>query len=166
MNNLTCCGRVVTIPRIKLIPLNDLTISVCTFVIALYEGLRDESEEYDDTSIDFIECIAFSEVANFICNHFLVGSKVILSGKLKNYRFEDINRTKHFTQIYLVNHAEYGDSSSVIKKIRESDKSLEASIDANMKSTFDIFTRICESGFLCVDEESYYRLALSSQIIY
>ena len=166
MNNFNCCGRIVSMPRSRLIPIDDMMVSVCTFTVAMYDGITDDTKEYDDASIDYIECIAFSDVAKFICEHFFLGAKVLLSGKLKNYCFEDGNKTKHFTQVFLVNHTEYGDTLSAYKKFRGVDKAADASIEANIGNTLERFKEISKNGFLCIDEESYYRLALSSQIMY
>jgi single-stranded DNA-binding protein len=164
MNNAVLGGRICTVPKIRLIRLSDKSINVCSFVLAVVDGVYDagDGKALENKNLDFFECISFADVATMINNNFVKGCKILLSGKFKNFCFADCNKTRHFTQVYVIDHVEFGDTESAFKKDRGNNRTVECMIEANLKDVFNAYSDVVASGFLCVDEEDYYRLAFNS----
>lgn len=156
MNVVILNGRLFTLPKISFLQITDSrSIMACKFVISVKEqkmqfGPVGEENTDVERNIDFFECIAFGEAASLLNRHFCKGEKVIIRGQVKNFTFHDANRTPHFTNIIVVEQVEHGDSGSI-----------DISIAADMKETDTIFKEICRAGFLCVDEDDYYKIATS-----
>lgn len=164
MNVSIYSGRVCSVPQLKIIRLGDERVCVCKYVIAVFENSFDYNAEsdkdaYEEGKVDFFECIAFRDAAQMINDNFVKGSKISVMGKMKNHRFEDANLTKHFTNIFLVQQAEFGDTLSAMTKMSGKKKNPELSIVSDLKELEQLFTKVCESGFLCVDENDYYNIA-------
>jgi single-stranded DNA-binding protein len=121
----------------------------------------DDSFENTKRNVDFFECISFGAVASMINGSFVKGCKVILTGKFKNYCFYDCNKTRHFTQVFVISRIENGDTASSFEK-NVGSKSMEKTIEADLKDIYDSFDEVVKSGFVCVDEDDYYRLAFNS----
>lgn len=160
MNNIILSGRVCSIPKIKLLPIEGRSIGMCVFTIVVSDfSFCDEENENKKT--DYFECVAFDAVAQQISVNFTKGSKIIVKGKMQNHFFTDVNQTKHFTQILVIEHAEFGDTESVFDKNNKK-KPLDMVIAAEMKDVFKHYRSACENGFLCIDEEEYYKIAMSN----
>ena len=78
------------------------------------------------------------------------------------YDYFECVATKHFTQVFIIEQAEYGDTETVFDKNNSKKKSLELVIAADMKEISELYCKVCENGFLCIDEEDYYRIAMSN----
>lgn len=165
MNNMILGGRVCSIPKIKVLQLEDQSISICTFTLAVVDGvfeLNGNEGVYSDGKVDFFQCIAFGNSAQMINANFIKGSKIICKGKMKNHFFEDTNRTKHFTQALVVDQAEFGDTEAVFSKYSGRKKPMELSIVSDLKEICKLYESICSKGFLCIDEDEYYKIAISN----
>ena len=101
MNSVVLSGRVCTIPKIKLLQVADKPVSMCVFTIAVADGVfaADNQALLDESNIDYFECVAFDEAAIMINANFVKGSKIICRGRMKNHVFDDVNGTKHFTNV-------------------------------------------------------------------
>jgi hypothetical protein len=167
MNTAILSGRICTVPTLSLIELDGRQVCACKYVIAVCNSLTDypqdnSSDSYKDGNVDFFECVAFSAAAKMINQNFAKGSKIICRGKMRNHRFEDANMAKHFTNIFLVEGVEYGDTEAVLSKFMGKKKPLEISIASDLRELDDLFARICQAGFLCVDESDYYNIAIAN----
>ena len=165
MNNVVMGGRICTIPKIRVLHLGGTSVSICTFTIAIADtkfDFQNMNDKYSESSVDYIECITFNDVASMVNQNFVKGSKIICSGKLKNHYFEDANCTKHFTQVFLVSCAEFGDTEAVFNKYSEKKKKAEMSIVSDLKEIDDLFKEVCSHGYLCVDEDDYFKLAMNN----
>ena len=162
MNISILAGRLCTVPQLSLIQLEGKTVCACKFVIAVCDGLFDYSEQqsYEDGKVDFFQCVAFENAARMINANFVKGSKIMCTGKIKNHHFEDVNRTKHYTDIFLAQQAEFGDTESVMSKFSGKKKSPEMSIISDLRELESIFEKMCKDGFLCIDENDYYNIAM------
>lgn len=162
MNSVVLSGRVCTIPKIKLLQVADKPVSMCIFTIAVVDGVfaANDSELLDESNIDYFECVAFGEAAIMINANFVKGSKIICKGKMKNHVFDDVNGTKHFTNVFLAEQAEFGDTAAAFEKGGGKKKSIELSVVSDLKMIFNTYKKVCENGFLCIDEEDYYKIAM------
>lgn len=164
MNVSIYTGRVCSVPQLKIIRIGDERVCVCKYVLAVFENPFDynsatDCNSFEEGKVDFFECIAFSDAAQMINDNFVKGSKISVVGKMKNHRFEDANMTKHFTNIFLTQQAEFGDTPSVMAKMAGKKKNPELSIMSDLRELEQLFNKVCESGFLCVDENDYYNIA-------
>ena len=160
MNMVILNGRLCTIPKITFITINGENICCCKFVVAVEDSqisLSDSSDKYCRT--DFFECIAFDQTAKMIGDNFVKGSKIVLSGKMKNFIFKDSNNTVHCTDIVLVNTVEFGDTSSALNGLTSANGKLDTSITSDLRQMDRHFKDICDKGFLCIDEDDYYNIA-------
>ena len=163
MNNMILSGRICTIPKIKLLQLEGKSVSMCVFTISVAEMLGENVDSASESpGHDFFECVAFENSARLINSNFVKGSKIICRGKMRNHIFADANQTKHFTQVFVIEQVEYGDTESVFDKNSTKGKPLELIIAADMKEVMKLYNKVCENGFLCIDEEDYYRVAMSN----
>lgn len=162
MNDTIMSGRVCTVPKLLILPLGEKSVCICKFVIAVCDGLSDyqSGRHYEPGKVDFFECVAFDAAAQMVNDNFVKNSKIICRGKMKNHHFEDANKTKHFTNIFLVEYAEFGDTESVFEKNAGKKKALEMSVVADLNELNQIFDTVCEHGFLCIDETDYYNIAI------
>ena len=144
MNMTVLSGRVCTIPKIKLLQIEEQQVSICLFTVAIVDGVfATQDYKMEETNIDYFECVAFGEAAIMINANFVKGSKIICKGRMKNHIFNDVNGTKHFTNVF------------VVRK-----KSIELSVVSDLQMLFNTYKKVCENGFLCIDEEEYYKIAM------
>lgn len=161
MNYTITSGRMCEVPVVSILPLkvngSVKQLFVCKFVIAVpEEGIADKKK------YNFFECIAFENTARKINQVFQKGAKITLMSKLVNHNFKDSNNTLHFTNILLVEHAEFGDTESSINKMNLDVKLPDFSVFADLEEMERAFNAVCEQGFLCIDENHYYNIASSN----
>lgn len=162
MNKIILNGRLCTIPKISVIPIDGGTISTCKFTVAVCENVLEEiidEEAASGIDFDYFECIAFDRAARSISSNFVKGSKIFLTGKAKNFVFQDSNNTLHCTYVVLVDAAESGDAFSTLSQQIVHNKSLDLSIASDLKRADQKFKSMCEKGFLCINEDDYYNIA-------
>jgi single-stranded DNA-binding protein len=158
MNLMTLGGTVCTLPKIKLLNIgNEYSVGMCVFSVATIS----ENDKGESIS-DFFECVAFGDVAKFIYKNFVQGAKIICSGTMRNHFWNDSNDTKHFTNVMVISHAEFGDTDSVFHKYNGKKKSIALSIDADINEIYRLYQGVCEKGFLCIDEDDYYKIAMAN----
>lgn len=161
MNQIMISGRVFNIPKLRIIQIDGRRLTVCNFTVAVTNGIE-ENDDYKASNIDFFECICFDEAAMQINANFMKGSKITCSGSVKNHFFEDANKTRHFTNVLLLSYVEFGDTASAFyistNKKKQTDKAIILSYD-KIAALFDL---MCEKGYLCIDEDEYYRLAMNN----
>ena len=80
---------------------------------------------------------------------------------IKNHFHEDCNGTKHFTQILVLSQVEYADSTSAFDKNADKRKAMDLSIHSNLDDVLAVYKMIVSHGYLCLDEDEYYRIAMS-----
>ena len=165
MNISVLAGRLCTVPQLSIISLEGKTVCACKFVIAVCDGIFDYEDDVKKRSIDekadFFQCVAFVKAASMINGNFMKGSKIICTGDFRNHKFEDANGTKHFTNIFLVHQAEFGDTEAVIKKFMGKKKSPEMTIISDLRELENAYESACNEGFLCLDENDYYKIAMN-----
>jgi len=160
MNISMVSGRLVTIPKINIIQLGNESIALCCFTIAAIDGVFCETtKDLENENVDFFECVAFNECAKSIAENFIKGSKIICRGRMKNHNFTDYNGTKHFTQVFVIESIEPGDTESSLKKVTSKPKRVDLNVISDIKDIYYIFSNVCENGYLCIDENDYYKLA-------
>ena len=66
--------------------------TITPFCIAVQRNYKNAQGKYD---ADFIDCIAFEKVGDFVRNYFHKGDPIIVSGELQTNIYEDKNGAKH-----------------------------------------------------------------------
>lgn len=160
MNIFSISGRVWKVPKTRIININGKSITVCNFTVAIIDDTCEKGVD-DDKYVDFVECICFNDLALSFSERFVKGSKILCSGRLKNHFFEDYNRTKHFTQILLVSFFEFGDSSKSLVGNVDPEQSSDSCFLPEVNNVLNLYSLLCEHGYLCIDEEDYYSIAMS-----
>lgn len=163
MNNLSVTGRVCNVPKIRILQIEDKTINICNFTIAVSDGISEEGYQ-DKKNMDFFECICFNDAALAFNANFIKGSKISCTGKVKNHYFEDANRTKHFTQILVLSQIEFGDTLSVLSRGSKR-KAVDMSITSDYNNIKALYDLICDNGYLCIDEDDYYKIATDNVML-
>ena len=159
MNYIFLTGVVCSVPKVTLVPMTGREpVYTCKLVVASLE-INSETGKKD---YNFFECIAFEDTAKKINDCYYKGAKINLFGRVRNFRFKDNNNSPHFTQIVLVEHVDFGESKSSQKNGKEKTKDgmiYDFPIIADLKEMNDLFEKICDAGFLCVDERDYFNIA-------
>lgn len=158
MNFSVVSGRICSMPKSTVIMIDGCQCFVCKVSVAIENGDYNNGKMVNK-SLDFIETIAFDLPAQHISKHFSIGSKIMLSGILKNYMFTDGNGTAHYTDILVVNSAEFGDTESALANVLTKKSNADVTIRADMKHMEDMFAKACKEGFFCIEEDDYYRIA-------
>ena len=154
MNIVVLNGSLYTFPRISFLQIAEKSIMACKFVICVKnfksENKETPTEEHgsEKENVDFFECVAFEHAAKLLNRPLVKGAKIIVQGQMRNFAFEDVNKTPHFTNIVVVEQVQYSDSNHT-----------DLSVVADLKETDIIFSKICNAGFLCIDEDDYYKIA-------
>mgnify|MGYP000046136240 CR=1 FL=1 len=75
---------------------------------------------------------------------------------MKNHIFNDVNGTKHFTNVFVVEQAEFGDTDAAFEKGRK--KSIELSVVSDLQMLFNTYKKVCENGFYVLMKRSIIKL--------
>ncbi len=163
MNKALISGRICSVPITTVLTIGQEKVPVCTFVISVKEKWTEYREGHEiNDSYDFFQCFSIGNLAKDLSNSFVKNSKVGLYGRFKNFMFEDGVKTKHFTNIFVVEEIEYGDTKSyfsceMVNKKKNPDLSLENELQ-NIGHAYNQFVKL---GFSAIDESDYYRLTLA-----
>lgn len=148
MNMIKLKGMILDHIKVSIVKLEGTEVLVGKFVI----GYRDEKTN----SVECFECIAFDDVARDVRNSFKIKSKITVEGILKNFKFEDANYTRHYTNVICV--------SSVAKDISDITETELNDAEVDM-SVLLHYKELCENGYLCINEDDYYDIVTSNYTI-
>lgn len=159
MNFGMYCGKVVTVPEVKLLPLDtDKQAYICKFVLCTSRN------SIDGIKYDFFQCVAFDSAARTISERFSKGIKVTAVGKFVNHVFKDENGTRHLSDVLLVEQMEFGDNVT-LPFVRNTDpKDLEQPVSSEIKLMDEMFEEAQNKGFVCLNENDYFDIAASNLV--
>lgn len=83
-------------------------ISVCSFTLAVNRKFSKEGEQ----QVDFINCVAWRNTAEFISRYFKKGSSLCIVGNIQTRTWTDQNNQKRFATEVIVDEAMFVDSKS------------------------------------------------------
>lgn len=101
LNKCIFLGRIVNDLEIKQTPSG---VSVLTFTIAVDRNFKNANGEYDT---DFIKCVAFRSVSEFIGKYFYKGRMIAIDGHMQNRNYEDKNGDKRYITEIIVDNASF-----------------------------------------------------------
>lgn len=100
LNRITIMGRLVRDPELKYTASNT---PVTSFTLAV-------DRDFGEKKTDFIDCVAWKQTAEFVCNYFHKGSLAVASGRLQLRDWEDQNGNKHRNAEVVVDSIYFGES--------------------------------------------------------
>lgn len=96
LNKVIIMGRLTADLELKQTPSG---VSVLSFNIAVE---RSYSKQGEEKQVDFINCVAWRQQAEFISKYFSKGRMIALEGNLRTRTYDDKNGTKHYvTEVYI-----------------------------------------------------------------
>jgi len=115
MANLNLCqfiGRLGGDPETR--TLKQTTIKVSSFSLAITEYYKDKTTDERKSNTEWISCVAWRHVAEFVEKYLHKGDMVYVKGKIKTRSYEKDGETKYATEILL------DDVQPLTKKERQS----------------------------------------------
>ena len=101
LNKCIFLGRIANDLEIKQTPSG---VSVLTFSIAVDRNFKNANGEYET---DFIKCVAFRSVSEFIGRYFYKGRMIAIDGHLQNRSYQDKNGEKRYITEIIVDSANF-----------------------------------------------------------
>jgi len=106
MNNVSLIGRLTTAPELKYTQSNT---AYTRFSIAVDRAYTKQGEE---RQADFINIIAWSKTAEFICKYFMKGQRIGITGEIRTGSYTDQSGNKHYTFDVVANNVYFCESKS------------------------------------------------------
>ena len=100
LNRITIMGRLVRDPELKYTASNT---PVTSFTLAV-------DRDFGEKKTEFIDCVAWKQTAEFVCNYFHKGSLAVASGRLQLRDWEDQNGNKRRNAEVVVDSIYFGES--------------------------------------------------------
>lgn len=106
MNKAILVGRLTADPELKTTPSG---VSVCSFSVAVNRRFADSNGE---RKADFINCVAWRQTAEFICNYFAKGRMIGLVGSIQTRDWTDNEGRKRYATEVVVDEAYFTESKA------------------------------------------------------
>lgn len=107
LNKVILGGRLTSDPELKQTPSG---IPVCSFSVAVNRRGSSESEQ----KVDFINCQAWRQTAEFLCRYFRKGSSVCIIGAIQTRSWTDQNNQKRTAVEVVAEEVNFVDSKGEI----------------------------------------------------
>ena len=105
LNKVILGGRLTSDPELKQ---TQSGVSVCSFSIAVNRKVAKDQEQ----KADFINCVSWRKVAEFISNYFHRGSSICIVGNIQTRSWDDKNGNKRYATEVIVDEAMFVDSKN------------------------------------------------------
>lgn len=105
MNKVILMGRLTRDPEMRQTPQGTPVVS---FTIAVDRRMAREGQQ----TADFISCVAWSKLAEFICKYFNKGRMIAVSGRLQTRTWDGNDGAKHYATEVVVEDAYFTGSRS------------------------------------------------------
>ncbi len=126
MNNVNLIARLTSRPELKSTPNGK---KVCSFSVAAERKFKDADGK---PVVDFIDCVAWQNQAEFLCKWFDKGVRVGLTGELQTRTYTDNDGKNRKVTEVLVSTVEFADGKREANSIQTND-------DSNFNDTTDDF---------------------------
>lgn len=111
LNKTVLMGRLTHNPELKHTPSG---MTFVNFSLAVERDFKDKQS--GDKITDFIDCVAWSHNAEFICQYFGKGRTMIVSGRIQTDSYTDKEGNKRKSIKVVVENAYFGDSKPSVNK--------------------------------------------------
>lgn len=105
LNHIVLMGRLVRDPELKT---TQSGVSICTFRIASDRDFTDKATGQRDA--DFVECVAWRGLAEFISRSFAKGRMIVVGGRLQSRNYQDSDGNKRTVYEVVAENAYFADS--------------------------------------------------------
>ena len=106
MNKAILIGRLTADPELKA---TTSGVSVCSFTVAVNRRFARAGEE---RKADFINCVAWRQTAEFICNYFAKGRMIGLVGSIQTRGWTDADGRKRYATEVIADEAYFTESKT------------------------------------------------------
>ena len=103
LNHIVIMGRLTKDPELRY---TQSKIPVANFTVAVDRDYQQGGEK----QVDFIECIAWRQGAEFISKYFHKGSMIVVTGSLQSRRWQDRDGNNRITWEIQTEHTYFGDT--------------------------------------------------------
>ena len=107
-------GRLTKDPELRTLDNGLVTVS---FTVAIN---RPKAKDKDHPESDFIDCVAWRETAEFICNYFKKGMRIAITGRLQTRKWEDKEGNPRKSTEIVVTNASFLDTKATNEAIASS----------------------------------------------
>lgn len=114
MNIVSLVGRLTHTPELRH---TDSGKAVCSFSVAVEDTFKDAD---GNTVVDYIDCVAWNNQAEFLCKWFDKGVRLGITGKLKTRKYEKDGQTRKITEV-LVSSVEFADGKREVSATNTAD---------------------------------------------
>ena len=105
MNKVVLMGRLTKNPEVR----NNSGIKVVRFTLAVDRHFKRQG---DEQTADFISCVSFGKIAEFVEKYLKQGTKIIGSGKIQTGSYTNRNGQKVYTTDVVLEELEFAESKS------------------------------------------------------
>lgn len=104
LNHITVMGRLVRDPELRR---TGSGVAVASFTVAVD---RDYAAEGQQREADFIDCVAWRQVGEFVSRYFAKGSMIVVSGRLQIRSWTDKDGAKRKTAEVVAENVYFGEA--------------------------------------------------------
>ena len=104
LNHITVMGRIVRDPELRR---TGSGVAVASFTVAVD---RDYAAEGQQREADFIDCVAWRQVGEFVSRYFAKGSMIVVSGRLQIRSWTDKDGAKRKTAEVVAENVYFGEA--------------------------------------------------------
>ena len=104
LNRITLHGRLTRDPELRT---TQSGVSVASFTVAVDRDFTDQSGE---RGVDFIDCVAWRQGAEFVSRYFRKGQLIVVDGRLQSRKWEDRDGNRRTSWEVLTDHTYFGES--------------------------------------------------------
>lgn len=104
LNTITIMGRLTRDPELRR---TGSGIAVANFSVAVERDFKGENGE---KKVDFINCVAWRQVGEFVAKYFQKGAMIVVSGRLEMRNWTDSNGNKRVSAEVNAEHCYFGGS--------------------------------------------------------
>ena len=106
LNHITLMGRLTRDPELRR---TGSGIAVTSFTVAVDRDIKSSNSEKE---VDFIDCVAWRQIGEFVGKYFTKGRMIVVSGKLQIRGWTDKDGNKRRTAEVIADNVYFGDSKS------------------------------------------------------
>lgn len=125
LNKILLHGRLTSDPEIRRVGTDNL--SLCNFTVAV-----DRPYSKGETKVDFIQCQAWRQTADFIGKYFSKGKLIVVEGSLQNNNYEK-DGVKHYTYVVSAQNVSFGEGKSSSEGGQQSRPAAESNASSGLE---------------------------------
>lgn len=105
LNRVCIMGRLVKDPELRR---TQTGTAVTSFTLAVDDDFKDKQS--DERKTNFLDCVAWRQTAEFVCQYFTKGRMAVVDGRLQSRKYEDKDGNKRTAVEIVADSVYFGDS--------------------------------------------------------